>query len=87
MTTRLPADATKTALARAVAYQVLIWARANGGPVTRARLRDAMQEILRSPRYRDVPHPAWRTCVAAVNRLADTDDRVRLSVRHAENRI
>lgn len=86
---KLPADATKTALADAAARQAVVFARRSGRTLTRMLLAESMQEVFHSPRYENVPHPAWRTVVTAVKRQTkcDRDVTVRLSVNDAENRI
>ncbi|NUT90873.1 MAG: hypothetical protein HOY78_02470 [Saccharothrix sp.] len=85
----LPADATKTALADAAALRAIVSARRNGQPLTRLRLAEAMQAVFFSPRYENVPHPAWATVVKSVKRQAqwDRDIVVRLSATDPENRI
>jgi len=84
----LPSDATKTALADAAARRAIVFARRNDRPLTRMLLAESMQEVFFSPRYENVPHPAWRTVVAAVRRQArySRDVTVRLSVNDPENR-
>jgi hypothetical protein len=85
----LPADATKSALADAAALRAIVFARKNGQPLTSLLLSEAMQEVFFSPRYENVPHPAWITVVRSVKRQTrwDRDIVVRLSVDDPENRI
>lgn len=86
---KLPADCTRTALADAAALRAIVFARRNDRVLTRMLLEESMQEVFHSPRYGDVPHPAWRTVVTSVRRQTkhDRDVVVRLSVDDAENRI
>lgn len=90
MMTKVPADATKTALAEAVALRAKVWARKNnGGLITRQVVEEAMTVVFFSPRYRDVPHPAYRTVFAAVRKACwgDSCFTLKLAVTDPENRI
>lgn len=88
--TTIPADATKTALAEAAALRAKVWARQNnGGLITRQVVEEAMTVVFFSPRYRDVPHPTYRTVFSAVRRMCHEDNcfTLKLSVTDPENKI
>lgn len=89
--TTLPADATKTALADAAALHAKLWARKNNdGLITRQVVEEAMTSVFYSPRYRNFPHPAYRTVFSAVRRICrygSEDITLKLAVTDPENRI
>lgn len=87
---KLPADATKTALAETAALRAVVFARKHrDGLITRLVVEEAMSEIFNSARYRAVPHPAYRTVFTQVRKLAAHDPglTVKLAVSDPENRI
>lgn len=87
--TKLPADATKTALAEAAALRAVVFARKHrDGLVNRLTVEEAMSSLFNSPRYRTVPWPSTRTVFAKVRKLAAAGSvTVRLAVTDPENKI
>lgn len=87
---KLPADATKTALAETIALRAKVWARNhNGGLVTRLVVEEAITAVGGSPRYQHVPLPAYRTVFTQVRKICvnDPDITLKLAVTDPENRI
>lgn len=87
---KLPADATKTALAETAALRAVVFARNHrDGLITRLTVEEAMSVIFNSPRYKSVPHPAYRTVFAQVRKITANDPNltVKLAVSDPENRI